>query len=79
MSHYLLGHVFMRGHQDIMEIRREELQADKYGAFLMLRAGYDICKGRTMFVTFKDMFGDTQDQDHPSLAFRIDQLNLNCK
>jgi peptidase M48-like protein len=54
-----------------------EAHADKLGAFIMMRAGFDICKGRHIFAVFKRLFGDTSlAQDHPSMAYRLDQLDL---
>lgn len=79
-SHIMLGHVFRTDNQDIWAIRKMELQADKYGAFLAQRAGYDICNGRLFFTLLKNEFGDSQDQDHPDMAYRYDQVTLpSCK
>ena len=78
MSHYLLGHVFRTGPDTVSGIRIMEMQADKYGAILMMRAGYDICKGRVFMRDMLHMYGDNQDEDHPDFAFRFNQLNVNC-
>jgi Zn-dependent protease with chaperone function len=78
LGHYLLGHTSDKIPHEISDIRRMELQADKYGAFLALRAGYDICDGRKMFLKFNELYGDDMAMDHPSHAFRYDQLNINC-
>lgn len=81
MSHFLLGHLLVAEQTPSVQIwatRVQEMQADKYGAFLMMRAGYNVCKGRQMFKTFKDLYGDVQDADHPSDAFRYDQVDINC-
>ncbi len=78
ISHFLLGHVFLPYYANKDQVRVEEMQADKYGAFLMMRSGYDICKGRDLFKLFITLFGDNQDQDHPDFAFRYAQLNVNC-
>jgi Zn-dependent protease with chaperone function len=78
LGHYLLGHTSDKIPHEISDIRRMELQADKYGAFLALRAGYDICDGRKMFLKFNELYGDDMAMDHPSNAFRYDQLNINC-
>ncbi len=54
-----------------------EAHADKLGAFIMMRAGFDICKGNQVFAVFKRLFGDTSvAQDHPNFAYRLDQLDL---
>lgn len=78
MAHYLLGHVFGSEYPTTAEIRIMEMQADKYGAFLMQRAGYDICKGRELMAVLLKNYGDGMDWDHPDFAFRYNQLNVNC-
>lgn len=58
-----------------------ESQADKMGAIYMMKAGYDICKGREFF---KIMGIDPKEadfpkgDDHPSDGYRYKQLNINC-
>jgi peptidase M48-like protein len=62
---------------DDMDQSTVEAHADKLGAFIMMRAGFDICKGNQVFALFKRLFGDTSKaEDHPSQAYRLDQLNL---
>lgn len=54
-----------------------EAHADKLGAFIMMKAGFDVCKGKEVFETFKELYGDTAaPESHPSFAYRIDQLTL---
>ncbi len=54
-----------------------EAHADKLGAFIMMRAGFDECKGKEVFKVFKREFGDTATPvGHPDFAYRHDQLNL---
>lgn len=80
VSHFVLGHVFLPpATQTKDNIRIEEMQADKYGAVLAIRAGYNVCDGRAFFKMLNATYGDNQDQDHPDFAFRYDQLNLNCE
>lgn len=55
-----------------------EANADKLGAFYMMKAGYDICKGRQIYNYWKAQNGDYQGQNHPDYAYRYDQLNINC-
>ncbi len=79
VAHFVLGHVFLPiENQTKDNIRIEEMQADKYGAFLAQRAGYSVCQGREFFRMLNRMYGDNQDQDHPDFAFRYDQLDINC-
>lgn len=55
----------------------KEAAADKIGGFMMMRAGYDICKGKKIMQTFRDNFGsDAGATGHPDNAFRADELNL---
>lgn len=79
MSHVLLGHTVEGNILMYRDIRVQELQADKYGAFLMMRAGYDICKGRNFMLMVLGLYGDVMDADHPDMAFRYNQLDVNCK
>ncbi len=54
-----------------------EAHADKMGAYIMMRAGFDECKGKEIFKVFKKLFGDTADPvGHPDFAYRYDQLDL---
>lgn len=78
VSHFVLGHVSFNAPLTVAQIRIDEMQADKYGAVLMMRAGYNICEGRKFFLILNMLYGDNMDQDHPDFAFRYDQLNINC-
>jgi predicted Zn-dependent protease len=55
-----------------------EAQADKMGAVYMMKAGYDICKGRMMWMKFYKEDGDYLGGSHPGYAYRFSQLNVNC-
>lgn len=74
LAHVLLNHV---GDDNVPTVIKEA-QADKYGAFLALRAGYDVCQGRVIFKKFLKLYGDDPNSDHPSNAYRYDQLNVGC-
>lgn len=76
LSHYLLGHVTRKALSTVGLTRRQEMQADKYGAILMMLAGYDLCKGRNMLIVLLDLYGDVMDADHPDNAYRYAQLQL---
>ena len=57
--------------------RYKEAAADKIGAYIMMRSGFDECKGREIMQVFRDNFGDDAGAEgHPDNAFRLDQLNL---
>ncbi len=71
---HAMNHDPSRTDQDTVLV---EAHADKMGAFLMMKAGFDICKGRQMFVKFEQLYGDTAlVVDHPGFAYRADQLNM---
>ncbi len=74
LAHNVLDHMGTHGWPDDQRIA--EAQADKMGAFIMLRAGYDICEGKEAFTVFNDTYGDDVGGDHPSNAYRLDQLNF---
>ncbi len=57
--------------------RYKEAAADKIGAYIMMRAGFNECNGRDIFNKFKEHFGDdAAAMGHPDNAFRADQLDL---
>ncbi len=57
--------------------RYKEAAADKIGAFIAMRAGFDVCNGKSIFAKFKVAFGDDAGaMGHPDQAFRLDQLDL---
>lgn len=78
LAHIINWDVYGAGPRDDNTIRTMELRADKYGAFLMMKAGYDICKGRLVFKMMADLYGDDPNMDHPAFVYRVDQLNVNC-
>lgn len=49
------------------------------GAVYMMKAGYDVCKGRELFKHWLDARGDYLDGDHPNYAYRYNELNINCE
>ena len=55
-----------------------EANADKMGAVYMMKAGYDICKGREIFKHWKGEYGNALAQMHPDFSYRYDELNINC-
>ncbi len=78
MAHVMLGHVVkLKVTRDESQV--DEAEADKYGAFLMMRAGYNICKGRENWAAMLKETGDLLIQDHPALAYRYNQLDVGCE
>ena len=84
----VLGHEIAHGNlwhlkMPLDKLKDEDIQvleanADKLGAFYMIKAGYDVCQGRALFKYWKEENGDYLGGNHPNYAYRIDQLNLNC-
>lgn len=73
VAHFIAHDIY---HGDLLQ-EDIEANADKLGAFIMMRAGYDPCKGKEIMHTFKCLFGDfAAPVDHPSNAYRYDQLDL---
>jgi len=60
------------------EVSVLEANADKLGAVYMMKAGYNICKGREMFKSWLNKQGDYQGGNHPGYAYRYNELNINC-
>lgn len=80
VAHITLGHVHIPSDirtKDIMQTL--EAQADKMGAFYMMRAGYNLCAGRESWKALEELYGDVLIQDHPDFAYRFAQLNINCR
>lgn len=83
-AHVMLGHV--DDGTGRFTIAQMESQADKMAAYLMLRAGYDACGGKSFFEKLANQgSGDFADpgiysSPHPSYAYRIETFNLPwCK
>lgn len=72
-----IGHVVL-GHFDLekMPSKLKENSADKYGSYLVLRSGYDVCQGKNLWVEFVKKFGDAISVTHPSGKERIDSLDF---
>lgn len=78
IAHGMLWHLKMKlEDKDLITVA--EANADKLGAYYMMAAGYDICKGREIFKRWKETGGNHQNQSHPNHSFRYDELNINCE
>jgi len=55
-----------------------EANADKMGAFYMMKAGYNVCEGRQLFKYWKEQNGNALGQNHPDYSYRYDELNVGC-
>ena len=80
LAHKMLKHT---DYSDFTENKEEltvaEANADKMGAVYMLKAGYDICKGRELWKRLEHDKGNYQNGTHPNYAYRYSELNINCK
>ena len=74
MGHVLLSHLSGQMSDDS---RIHEANADKFGTFLVLRAGYDVCVGKSVWQRFVDVFGDSViTASHPSSLQRAWELDF---
>ncbi len=72
-----MGHVMLQHFQLDGDSRLHEANADKYGIFLMLRAGYNVCNAEGVWQRFDDRFGDDiLTSSHPSPAQRSWELHF---
>ena len=79
IAHITLRHIYVDPSLITIEIKRIlEAQADKMGAFYMMKAGYDICRARENWKALEKEYGDNLLQDHPDFAYRYSQLNVGC-
>lgn len=73
-----LAHVILK-HPDpgsLPTVLEGEHQADMYGTILMMRAGYNVCVGKTWFRLVTHIQGDKYTQDHPSNTYREYSVNI---
>ncbi len=74
MGHYMLGHLRNELTDDS---RMHEANCDKIGIELMLRAGYNPCEAREVWLSFDEWGGDPiLTSTHPSPAQRAWQLDF---
>lgn len=70
MGHYVLQHFQLNG-----DSRLHEANADKFGLFVMLRAGYDPCVVEGLWKRIADTFGDEAiTTSHPGSAQRAYEM-----
>lgn len=78
IAHSTLRHLAISEFRSPDEIVVAESNADKMGAIYMMRAGYDVCKGREIMGRWLKDNGDYLNGDHPTYSYRYEQLNINC-
>lgn len=79
IAHGMLGHLNPAlGRLSDEEVQELEANADKLGAVYMMKAGYNICKGRELFRHWRTNNGDYLGGNHPNYSYRIDELDIDC-
>lgn len=78
IAHGMLGHLTMLPKTNT-EISILESNADKMGAVYMMKAGYNICKGRLIFKRWREINGNALGQTHPDQSYRYEELNIGCE
>ncbi len=78
VAHGMLQHLGKLNTPDAYETSVMEGNADKYGAFLAMKAGYDVCVGREVFYRWMCENGNALGLSHPANGYRFLELNVNC-
>lgn len=78
VAHGMLGHLGKLNTDDKDEVTVLEGNADKMGAVYMMKAGYDVCKGRMLYTRWLKEGGEALNQNHPPDAYRWAELNIGC-
>lgn len=77
LAHVLLQHSHLNPNNDPNIQTVLEGNADKLGIYLVLRAGYDVCKAKDLWYRLRDIGGDYElNVDHPNYSYRYWQLDF---
>lgn len=77
LSHFMLDHVLLNPDYDPNLQTVLEGNADKFGVYLMLRAGYNPCKAKDIWLKLRKIGGDYEyNSDHPNYSYRIWQFEF---
>lgn len=72
MGHFVLQHFQLDG-----DSRLHEANADKFGLFVMMRAGYNPCVIEGLWKRFEGVYGDDiLTSSHPSPSQRADEMHF---
>lgn len=77
LSHDVEAQVSTNEWQAKYQVSEMEARADKLGAVYMMKAGFDVCRGRQLWLRFAKE-GDYIFASHPGYVYRYSQLNVNC-
>jgi len=79
IAHGMLKHIaYKQFRSSSLDVSVAEGNADKMGAVYMLKAGYNVCKARNLWLRMGNTDGNYQGGDHPTAAYRFAELNFNC-
>ncbi len=78
IAHNTLAHLKELDTTDPIAQSILEANADKMGAIYMMKAGWDICKGRQIYGRWFKTDGNYLGQDHPEYSYRYAELNIGC-
>lgn len=72
IGHYMLGHTDNDFYDGFGDNRIDEANADKFGVYLMVRSGYDICQAKKPWIRLEEMDGNNLlTKSHHSYADRV--------
>lgn len=79
LAHVMLRHINLQEHShNVTESEISEANADKLGAFYIMKAGYDVCKAREFWKRLQIERGNYLGVSHPDYSYRYDELNVRC-
>ncbi len=77
IAHFMLDHSALNPTMNSDYQTILEGNADKFGVYLMMRAGYDTCKARDLWIKLRNSNGDYEyNSDHPNYSYRIWQFEF---
>lgn len=75
IGHIMMEHSALNPKNDDSQQAMLEGNADKYGIYLLLRAGYDACQAKNLWIKLRDTEGDYEiNSGHPNYSYRAWQL-----
>lgn len=74
-----LGHIHNGDVTNSWHTYSMEYKADKYGAYLAQKAGFNRCNGIKWLVDDMKKYGDDTSIDHPKDSLRLNRINYGCE
>jgi predicted Zn-dependent protease len=79
IAHNMLRHLANKNFMSSsLEVSIAEANADKLGAYYLMKAGYSLCQAREIWKKFQAEEGDYLGGDHPTYIYRYSQLDMGC-